>query len=166
MNSNIQKTSFWKSKTPWYFGVGFVVGIVIFSIVSNILINKLKHGSINVSISNDGVSFENPKVDFVEALNQKAGKQVTVSAARVHVASWIAVRENNGDVMGRILGAQQIEAGEHEGVVIDLLRETTPNVMYAVVIYKDNGKGEFDYDPTMLLEQDGKIILSRFVAEN
>ncbi len=165
MNSHIQRASFWKSKTPRYFAIGFIVGIVIFSILFSILIKKLKYSSINVNISNDGITVDNAKADFVEVSNQSAGSQVVVSQVRVSERSWLAVRENNGDDMGRILGAQQIEAGEHDAVVIDLLRNTSSQVMYAVVIYKDGGKGEFDYDSSMLLEQEGKIVLSRFVAQ-
>ena len=101
----------------------------------------------------------------VSVNDQKAGKTVKVLKVMVQNVSWIAVRENNNDIMGRILGARKVALGEHENISVELLRPTAKGVMYAVVLYKDDGDGEFDHTSDALIMEEGSPILDRFVAE-
>ena len=101
----------------------------------------------------------------VSATDQGAGDIVIVDSVTVPKTAWVAVRENNYDVMGRILGAQKVTPGTHYAVSVELLRPTAPNVMYATVLYEDNGDDQFDFKTDKLVEfATGTPILSRFVT--
>jgi hypothetical protein len=102
----------------------------------------------------------------VSVIDQLAGGVVNVNFVSAPAVTWVAVRENNYDVMGRILGAQKITAGDHSSVSIELLRPTVSNVMYAAVLYTDDGDGQFDFKLDRLIEvATGTPILSRFTAQ-
>lgn len=98
----------------------------------------------------------------IEVGSQYAGSAVLVSSARVSTTTWIAVRESNGDLLGRILGARRVPAGENKDVVVELLRPTLPHLMYAVVMYVDDGDMAFDNKLDALVEEGGAPALYPF----
>jgi flagellar basal body-associated protein FliL len=62
--------------------------------------------------------------DDIEVENQAAGQTVSVKSASLGQITWLAVRDNNDDVFGNILGAKRLTAGQHTAVKIELLRPT------------------------------------------
>jgi hypothetical protein len=101
----------------------------------------------------------------ISVADQSAGETVVVGPVSLPKISWVAIRENNNDVVGRILGAQKVFPGNHESITVELLRATAPSVMYSAVFYEDDGDGEFDYKIDSLVEvATGTPVMSRFVA--
>ena len=141
---------------------GCLVGIVIGYII----------GSNGISISGILKGVGLPEITptttvgyFIKASDQMAGESVLIDKVSSPKTSWVAIRENNYDVMGRILGAQKISEGEHDNIIVDLLKPTVEGLMYATVIYEDDGDGEFDFKTDKLIEvATGTPILARFVA--
>ena len=123
-----------------------------------------------------GVSLARPQQDVFDSANastspymvivtdQMAGDMVMVDEVKTDVSSWLAVRENNGELLGRILGARRVDSGTTKGVSVELLRATTANLMYAVVMYQDNGDGEFDNKTDILINYSDVPVMSRFIA--
>lgn len=139
---------------------GFVAGLAI-GILSMALIGGAD-GEVAIERSEAEAT---STVSAVIVRDQKAGAAVLVDSIEATDVSWVAVRENNYDVMGRILGARKVAPGMHENVTVELLRPTAPNVMYAVVLYRDDGDGIFDHKLDELLVEGEEPVLSRFVAE-
>lgn len=138
-----------------YFWIAVVLGLIIGDIIGVSLARPQKEVF-------NGVATTSPYMVIVT--DQMAGNTVVVDEAQSDVSVWLAVRENNGELLGRILGAHRMDAGSVTGMSIDLLRPTTANLMYAVVMYKDDGDGEFDNKLDTLIEEAGASVLSRFVA--
>jgi len=123
-----------------------------------------------------GVSLARPQQDVLDGANastspymvivtdQMSGDIVMVDEVKTDVSSWLAVRENNGELLGRILGARRVDSGTTKGVSVELLRATTANLMYAVVMYQDNGDGEFDNKTDILINYSDVPVMSRFIA--
>ncbi len=76
--------------------------------------------------------------------DQAAGNSVVVTKVTLPERGWVGVRDNNGGMLGKILGAQRVEAGANSGVMIDLLRPTIANRPYFITLYIDNGDGVFN----------------------
>lgn len=103
--------------------------------------------------------------NIVTAPNQKAGSTVLVDRVVSETEIWVAVREDNGGLMGNILGAKKVAAGTSEDVVIELLRPTVANAKYYVVLFRDNGDGMFDNKTDAIIESDGRIVVSTFKTQ-
>lgn len=139
-----------------YFWVAVVAGLIIGDIIGVSLANPQKE------VFDSGNATTSPYM--ILATDQMAGDVVVVEEAQTDASVWLAVRENNGELLGRILGARRIDAGEVMGLTIELLRPTTANLMYAVVMYKDDGDGLFDNKFDTLIEEGGLPIMAQFVA--
>ncbi len=82
---------------------------------------------------------------LVAVHDQKAGAAVTVDSVSVPAPGvWVAVREMQGNDLGNVLGAARV-LGPATNVSIPLLRSTVPGTTYAVLLYRDDGDGVFDY---------------------
>jgi hypothetical protein len=103
----------------------------------------------------------------LEVRDQPAGHAVIVERVVLTETSWVAVRELNEDgSVGNILGAARRDAGEHERVVVDLLRSTEPDKRYALVIFTDDGDKAFDSKKdTPVMEAENKLLMSAFGAQ-
>ncbi|MFA6095988.1 MAG: hypothetical protein WC767_04080 [Candidatus Paceibacterota bacterium] len=139
-----------------YFWIAVVLGLILGDIIGVSLGNQQKEALEGINATSSPY--------MVIATDQMAGDTVVVSEATSDVSAWLAVRENNGELLGRILGAHRMDAGSVRGLVVDLLRPTTANLMYAVVMYRDDGDGAFDSKLDALIEEAGAPIMSRFVA--
>ena len=159
-NHDMQESSFFTRNQKFIY---WVVAIVLIALIVVLL---YKNRVSDRDIDDGSMNLASSTVSVV-AFNQEAGSFVDVASVVAQDVSWVAVRENNNDVMGRILGAQKVTAGSHENVIVELLRNTAPNVMYAVVIYKDDGDDTFDFrTDELMMEDDGVTpVLSRFVTE-
>lgn len=139
-----------------YFWIAVVLGIIVGDIIGVSLARPQKE----VFIGDDATS--SPYMVLVT--DQMAGGSVLVEEAQSDVSTWLAVRENNGELLGRILGARRMDAGEVSGLNIELLRPTTANLMYAIVMYRDDGDGLFDNKLDTLIEEEGFPVMAQFIA--
>jgi len=142
------------------FVVGIILGVLIWAPADLPQREKNDPGLTVIPIENRAESN-----DAVESVDQSASITALVPYVRVGTTSWVAIRENNGELLGRILGAYKVAAGIHENVVVELLRAMSPHTMYAVVLYTDNGDGVFDHRMDTLVESEGSPISAAFVAE-
>jgi hypothetical protein len=101
----------------------------------------------------------------VAVADQTAGKTVLVSKVTFSAAGWVVVREDTGNGMGKILGAQWLPLGTHENVSVDLLRGTEANKNYFVALYDDNGDKKFDKVTDLPIALDGKVVSGVFSAK-
>lgn len=101
----------------------------------------------------------------VTAVDQKAGMVALVSKVTLSDAGWVVVREDTGNGMGSILGAQWLPAGTANDVSVDLLRKTEANKNYFVALYTDNGDKKFDKVTDLPIAVDGKVISRIFSAK-
>ncbi len=140
-----------------YFWIAVVAGLIIGDIIGVMLARPQREVLFDTSTATSSPY-------LVIVTDQMAGDTVVVEEATSDVSTWLAVRENNGDLLGRILGARRIDPGEVRGVIIELLRPTTAHLMYAVVMYRDDGDGIFDSKLDTMIEEGGSPLLTRFVA--
>jgi hypothetical protein len=139
-----------------YFWIAVVLGLIVGDVIGVSLARPQKEVF-------DGVQATTSPY-MVIVTDQMAGDSVMVNEATSDVSTWLAVRENNGELLGRILGARRMDSGEVVGLSIELLRPTTANLMYAIVMYRDDGDGVFDSKLDSLIEENGTLIMSRFIA--
>lgn len=102
---------------------------------------------------------------MVTVVDQKAGISVAISKVTFSDAGWIVVREDTGNGMGSILGAQWLPAGTASDVSVDLLRKTEANKNYFVALYTDNGDKKFDKVTDLPIAVDGKVVSGIFSAK-
>ncbi len=98
----------------------------------------------------------------VAVADQAAGKTALVSKVTLSNAGWVVVREDTGNGMGSILGAQWLPAGTADAVVVDLLRGTEANKNYFVALYNDNGDKKFDKVSDLPIAVGGKVVSAVF----
>ncbi len=137
--------------------IGDLIGVALFKDGVGMGLDDV--GSVKV-----GVGIASPFA--VRVSDQSAGPTVVVSEMRSSATStWLAVREQNGDLLGQILGARRIDASEASGISIELLRSTVPNLMYAVVLYADDGNGLFEYATDTPIKENNVALSYPFVAK-
>ena len=94
---------------------------------------------------------------------QSPGSVVVVDEVTLSEAGWVAVREVVGGEMGNILGATRIQnPGTISKVSVELLRPTVENEVYAVVIYRDNGDADFDFNFDALVVRGSQPVSATF----
>lgn len=99
--------------------------------------------------------------DAVSVGDQPAGSFVVVGSATVPQMGWVAVRDSSG----RVLGAARVEAGTHQAVQVELLRNTVAGEMYQVLVYVDDGDKVFDlHKDTLVMNADGAVSGAMFSA--
>ena len=85
--------------------------------------------------------------EAVTVRDQAAGASVAVASVTLNQMGWVAVRDENG----RVLGAARFEAGTMSDVSVPLLRATTASSSYQVLLYIDDGDREFDLHKDILI---------------
>jgi hypothetical protein len=150
-----------KNKYVW---IAIVAGVIAGNIIGVAMFkDKASEGTADIRVES-GVASTSPFL--VRVSDQPAGPTVVVSEMKSSATStWLAVREQNGDLLGQILGARRIDAGEAAGVSIELLRSTVPNLMYAIVLYADDGNRLFEYATDTLVKENGVALSYPFVAK-
>jgi hypothetical protein len=85
-----------------------------------------------------------PESGAVAVSSQKAGASVLIDSVTVPPPGvWVAVQDVNEDgSLGNVLGAARVKQPA-SAVVVALLRATLPGQRYAVVLYRDDGNGQF-----------------------
>lgn len=79
--------------------------------------------------------------------NQEAGMSVTIASMHLSKASWVAIKDKNG----WILGAGWFPASATSATV-PLLRGTKPGETYTALIYVDDGDKTFDFHVDSLVD--------------
>lgn len=101
--------------------------------------------------------------DSVGVQDQPAGSLVSVASVTLAQSSWIAIRDEDG----RVLGAGRFDAGTHPDVTVQLLRNTVSGGHYQALIYIDNGDRIFDlHTDTLVTNADGSVAGATFTALN
>ena len=84
-----------------------------------------------------------PSNSSVEVEDQLAGDRVRLGDVSLENEAWVVVHESIDGVPTNALGAQRLDAGVHTGKYVDLLRSTETDKTYFVILYGENGDGEF-----------------------
>jgi hypothetical protein len=150
-----------KNKYVW---IAIVLGLVVGDIMGVSLFGgRASVGTADIRVEGE-IASTSPF--FIRVSDQPAGPTVVVSEMKSSATStWLAVREQNGDLLGQILGARRIDAESATGVSIELLRSTIPSLMYAVVLYADDGNGIFEYATDTPIKENGVALSYPFVAK-
>ena len=83
--------------------------------------------------------------DLLSVHNQAAGNHVNVDLVNIPTPGvWVVITEIRGGDLGNILGAARV-LGPETNLSVDLQRETIPGQTYAVVLYREDGDGVFNY---------------------
>ena len=97
---------------------------------------------------------------------QPAGMSVAVTEVQLPQDGWVVVHEVLSGHVANALGAARREAGVHETVTVNLLRGTVAGGEYVVVLYADNGNGEFELRADQpIVNPDGDPIIVSFMAQ-
>lgn len=147
-----------KNKYLW---VGIVLGLILGDIIGV----KLFKADIS-SLSQDLSATATSSAFSLVVSDQISGNSVLVLNADVATTTWLAVRESNGDLLGRILGAHRVPPGESKDILVELLRPTIPHLMYAVVMYEDDGDGEFDNKLDSIVVSGDQPLIYPFITIN
>lgn len=163
-------TTFWKGGILWVV-VGLIVGVGVGMAIGWRLADRVAERTGSSSEVTNATDTEETGGDItvgnvsVSAVDQVAGRAVTATNVTLPVVGWLAVHEvRSGGVIGNILGAARREAGTYESVIINLLRGTTPDGEYAIIVYADNGNREFDLKADLPIAQNGAPVVARFTA--
>lgn len=96
-------------------------------------------------------------------LTQPSGSQVIVQNVALEVPGWLVIHEVTDGLIGNALGAARRDAGSHDNVSIDLLRETMPGQTYALILYRDNGNKTFEIHGDMpMVDTSGVPLVTTF----
>ena len=106
---------------------------------------------ITTSATSDSVDSMNPSIigsgEAVTVRDQAAGDSVAVASVTLAQMGWVAVRDDNG----RVLGAARFDAGTWTNVSVPLLRGTGPSSNYQVLLYADDGDRAYDLHKDILI---------------
>lgn len=135
-----------KKTHPGLFALGgFVVGIIAM-VLWNVELDVPSIFKTEAPAAATATPTGFPANSVLEVNAQPSGSQVVVkSIASSARGLWAAVHEVRGTTLTNVLGAARV-IGAAEDFTIPLLRETVPNQSYAVVLYRDDGDGDFSLD--------------------
>ena len=106
---------------------------------------------------------DNTGNESISVEDQTAGLEVMVEEVTLSEAGWIAVREVINGEMGNILGATRIkEAGTSTDISVKVLRPTMAGQDYAIVIYRDDGDEDFDFNFDSLVVSGSEPVSATF----
>jgi hypothetical protein len=171
------------SNTIWAAVIGLVVGLILGWLIGHNMFGSkvvpvksedttknsaevmpVEEGkpSTNALVINSSLSEESNSAVMVK--DQVAGASVSVASVETDASTWVVVREDKNGVLGNILGATRIDAGNSAHVVVSLLRSTVVGQTYQVVLFKDDGDKKFDHKIDVPLTSDGVLIAQSFKA--
>lgn len=136
---------------------------VIIGLIIGFFIGK-SFGSGNPVSEKQDVVEEVQMSEYVTVSNQNSGNVVLVQSVVLREDGWVAVREIIDSEMGNILGAARLSSGMYENVKVELLRPTEGGEEYSVVIYRDNGDRNFDFNFDSLVIDGTMPVSKNFIA--
>lgn len=111
----------------------------------------------------DAVPKTGTDVATISMKTQTAAMSVLVDRVALNTSGWIVVHEVEGGHVLNALGAKRLDAGEHAGVLIELLRATEPGRAYAIILYSDNGNKEFEVRGDLpMIDKSGDPLMETF----
>jgi hypothetical protein len=127
-----------------YLVIGFMAGLAV-ALLTGITTASLPLPSPQIDAAATTMSIFPPDSGDVAVSNQPAGVSVLVDSVTVPPPGvWVAVQDVNEDgTLGNVLGAALVGHPE-SNVSVALLRNTLPGQKYAVVLYRDDGDGQFE----------------------
>lgn len=151
-------------KRPYLFG-----GMLIVGVIAGVWLANYSGMTADVP-SDEEVAAETDTVQSgageITVSPQPAGRAVVVSQVVLPQKGWIVVHESNNGALSNALGAARRDAGQHTGVVVELLRNTEPGKNYFVVLYADNGNNTFELkEDALISDEDGVVLKSAFTAQ-
>ena len=102
---------------------------------------------------------QEPGANSIVASDQLAGERVVVDSVTLAQGGWAVVHESNEGAVANALGAQRFDEGSYENIYVDLLRNTETGNTYFVILYSDNGDGEFSLDTDFPLVETGETMI-------
>jgi hypothetical protein len=120
--------------------LGFLCGIVVAALWFTTHGAEPAQKAAPVATSTSQTNSENAVVVH----DQAAGGHVVVDSVNVPPPGvWVAVAEMRGGTVMNVLGVGHV-FGPATDVSVRLLRDTIPAQSYAIVLYRDDGDGQFD----------------------
>jgi zinc transporter ZupT len=106
--------------------------------------------------ADDTATSTKPSINDILAVSATVGEQpeglhVFLNSVSTDRTVWIAVQEDNDGELGNILGAALVSEGSHDGLWVELLRNTEAGHIYYITAYAENGDGVFDHETDALL---------------
>ena len=97
--------------------------------------------------------------------DQDAGSTATIRKAALSEEGWVVIHEDWNGKPGNILGARRLPAGEHQAIVVELLRSTEGGKVYYAMLHRDDGDKAFAHTRDLpFVDAAGSPIMMRFVA--
>jgi len=114
------------------------------------------------TIQDSGVTAVKIGGSTLTVTDQVSGGTVLIDSVLLAKDAWVVVHEDRDGMIGNILGAQYLQAGSYESVIVTLLRDTMPETRNYVTIYIDDGDRLFDYkkDSMVTNESGGPIAVA------
>jgi hypothetical protein len=127
-----------------YLVIGFMVGVLATLLVAGEL-SMPSFASSSAPVNSTSTAPILAQSGDVAVSNQPAGVSVLVDSVTVPPPGvWVAIQDVNEDgSLGNVLGAALVGHPE-SNVTVALLRNTIPGQQYAVVLYRDDGDGQFN----------------------
>lgn len=123
---------------------GFLGGVLV-AVLTGLSTASIPTPKILPTAASTTTSSLPPDSGDVAVADQAAGQSVAIESVTVRPPGvWVAVEEVNEDgSLGNVLGAALV-GHPASGISVPLLRPTLAGQEYAVVLYRDDGNGQFD----------------------
>lgn len=124
--------------------IGFMAGLLV-AVLTGLTTASMPTQQMLPPAASSTVSSLPPDSGDVAVADQAAGQSVAIESVTVRPPGvWVAVQEVNEDgTLGNVLGAALV-GHPASNVNVPLLRPTLAGQEYAVVLYRDDGNGQFD----------------------
>ncbi len=125
--------------------IAFVFGIAIATLWFTGIDLHIQKDTEETSTTTTSGFTKNTIDDVLAVRDQPAGARVLVDSVSIPTPGvWVVIVEMRGDDLGNILGAARA-LGPVADLSVDLQRATVSGDSYAVVLYREDGDGEFNY---------------------
>lgn len=93
---------------------------------------------------------------------QAIGGSIFITKAVFAVNGYVVVHEDKDGAPGAVIGSSAILAGEQEGIIVVLNRNTTPGEILWAMLHIDDGDGEYSSADEPIVNKDGFIPMVPF----
>lgn len=129
--------------------IAFILGLIVGILVAPTFFGHKSTIDDDKAMKEDGTEMTEEgdataKNNTVSVIDQLAGDRVLIKEITLEESGWAVVHEDIEGVPGNALGAQRFDPGTFENGYVELLRNTENNKLYYVILYTDDGDGEFD----------------------
>jgi hypothetical protein len=150
--------------------VAFILGLIVGVVVAPTFFgnDSVEEFDTSREKENEGkvMSGENPltkPTNFgVAVIDQLAGDRVLLEEVTFETSGWAVVHEDIDGAPGNALGAQRFDGGTRTDGYVELLRNTESGNLYYVILYLDDGDGEFDLKKDAPISSEEGIVSTTF----